>query len=394
MSRCAVSARRLTLLVLCAALSGCGVMRRAKTQLFPPCKTLEQAVRSRWPAEVSRLIQAGADVNKLASDGTPLLIHAIRADSEPIARLLLNAGADPNAKATADYLGENGRPPPPGYEVTEAARREERVALCALEVAIIRKQRATVADLLDAKADLRAMNVRGLTPLHWAAHYARTDIVELLLERGAPVDLLTRFGQSALEIVVSGGYATGNMYCGWEGELLAARDTAALLINHGADLRRPLTNGNTLLIEACQPVSAGAIRRDMAMLLIDKGLDCRATTTEGLTALWYACHSEANQDLLTVVRALLAHGAEPNEGCDRQGMRALHYVCATEARRAARQKAESPEAADLVRALLAAGADPLAKNGEGRTPLAILDPELCPETAKVLGRARPTKPTA
>ena len=51
--------------------------------------------------------------------------------------------------------------------------------------AIHKGQKEAVAALLDAGADVNGRVEKGLTPLMLAAAYGQTEIVELLLERGA-----------------------------------------------------------------------------------------------------------------------------------------------------------------------------------------------------------------
>ena len=70
--------------------------------------------------------------------------------------------------------------------------------------AIHKNQRASVAALLDAGADVNATAPNGMTPLMMAAGYGYTDIVNLLLDRGADARAKLPDGENALSLAVFG----------------------------------------------------------------------------------------------------------------------------------------------------------------------------------------------
>ena len=91
-----------------------------KTPCYAP-STVEHVARHRNVEAVQVLIDAGLD---LKSQGvTNALVYAIAEDDEPMARLLVEAGADVNgwAKAGGSQFGE--------ISVLDAARRKENTAL-------------------------------------------------------------------------------------------------------------------------------------------------------------------------------------------------------------------------------------------------------------------------
>lgn len=103
-------------------------------------------------------------------------------------------------------------------------------------------------------------------------------------------------------------------------------------------------------------MAAAACRRDVAELLIAHGADVHAKNRMGATPLHYAAdanHLNADAQADTIAY-LVAAGADPNAVCKR-GVAPLH--------RAVRTRSSA-----AVRALLAAGADPRKKNGNGSTP--------------------------
>jgi hypothetical protein len=70
--------------------------------------------------------------------------------------------------------------------------------------AIHKNQIASVAALLDAGADPNKRTPKSMTPLMMAAGYGYTDIVQLLLRRGADPKLYDLDGATALDYAVTG----------------------------------------------------------------------------------------------------------------------------------------------------------------------------------------------
>lgn len=94
----------------------------------------------------------------------------------------------------------------------------------------------------------------GWTPLHLAAHFAKTGVVRVLLNRGAAVNALS---ENALKNTALHAAAAGK-----------AMEAANLLIIHGADVNARQHGGWTPLHAAAQSGAA-----DFARLLIDNGAD-------------------------------------------------------------------------------------------------------------------------
>jgi hypothetical protein len=70
--------------------------------------------------------------------------------------------------------------------------------------AIHKNQLGSLAALLDAGADPNRADPRGLTPLMMAAGYGRTDMVKLLMARGADARTTDRDGETALDYALAG----------------------------------------------------------------------------------------------------------------------------------------------------------------------------------------------
>jgi uncharacterized protein len=137
-----------------------------------------------------------------------------------------------------------------------------------------------------AQVDVNAGQDDGTTPLHWAVHLDRAQVVDLLIDAGAKVDVANRHGITPLAIACSNGnagiierllkagvQAISAFRTGETPLMVAARsghtDAAKVLLAHGADVNaRATSRGQTALMWA------GA-RGDTAMLktLLEAGAD-------------------------------------------------------------------------------------------------------------------------
>jgi len=110
-----------------------------------------------------------------SADGfTPVHLAAFFGKTDAV-RLLLDAGADPNAPGTGWMTGT------------------------ALHSAVSARHPEAVAALLAAGADADARQAGGWTPLHGAAHNADPETVGLLLRAGADPTIADDEGRSALD---------------------------------------------------------------------------------------------------------------------------------------------------------------------------------------------------
>lgn len=168
--------------------------------------------------------------------------------------------------------------------------------------------------LLEAGAD-----VNGLTRFGWPpVFFARGEVLEFLLAAGANATIIGKYGQSALM----------NYHPAEEMRLLLAA---------GANPQAVAVGGYTAL--------HSAVDAESVAILIQSGLDVNARLESGETPL-FRPHTPG------VAKALLAAGADPC-AVNSEGETPLHYCT-------------SPELAEM---LLAAGAHVNAEDEQGRTPL-------------------------
>ncbi len=177
---------------------------------------LRRAARAGDIEEVRRQIAAGADVNARSGGDTALGL-ALLNDKEEMVRFLVENGADPN-DGEIQFMARDGR--------------EDQVKL-----------------LLDLGADPDAgASVNGLTPLMAASMKGHVAVMELLIQRGADVNIRAMFGQTALHIAAEFG----------------TPETVKVLLAHGADPHVADKNGLTALEiakwNAQQPGSAAIVK--------------------------------------------------------------------------------------------------------------------------------------
>ncbi|PZR74289.1 MAG: hypothetical protein DLM52_09675 [Chthoniobacterales bacterium] len=136
---------------------------------------LFRAIEAHDAAAVRKLIAKGIDDNLPNQDGFTALQSAAGSGDSTITQLLLQAGADVNARATG----------PINYT--------------ALHEAAWTGGGVTVRQLIAAGADVNASSEGGWTPLMVAMLYGRPDVVEALLAGGANVNARTPSGWTALK---------------------------------------------------------------------------------------------------------------------------------------------------------------------------------------------------
>ncbi len=291
-----------------AATQDCSVVDWDDIQLFRRC-----------------LAERGLDAWNVSPTGRTVLHNAASQTSNPtIIRLLLDAGADPNAPdnrgATPLHWGAQNENP------------------------------MVVTHLLSAGADLRAGDNDGYTPLHYAA--ARSEngrVINLMLQRGADPSAESNDGRtplhSALRYKADSGVVTVLIEAGAAASLTplqrAALDgdemTLASLLAGGANPTVADSYGWQPLHYAV-PFGGPAV----ATMLLRAGADPNARSAAEGTPL----HLAASQASEEVVSTLLLAGADPGVIDQDQKRTPLHYAAASNSDPAA------------ILALVNAGADP------------------------------------
>jgi ankyrin repeat protein len=163
--------------------------------------------RARVEAELSR----DPALARLRDEaGTPLLLHAVESLHPDLVTLLLERGA---SLGDTDEGGETAL-----HRIADLRRAPQAQA------------GAMATLLLDRGADPNARNWAQVTPLHQGVRARNFAVVEVLLGRGAEVDARDNRGSTPLRRAVSG---TGAGHTAGTGDLMAP--LTRLLLEHGAD---------------------------------------------------------------------------------------------------------------------------------------------------------------
>ncbi len=328
---------------------------------------LVQAVKKGDNKTVRELLQNRADVNSAQPDGSTPLILAANSNNLEVAALLIQAGANVNARneygatalsaaSTSDHTAM--------VQLLLNAKADPNLALLSgetpLMTAVDRGNAEAVRALLEHGADADAKETKGnQTALMWAAANKRPEIVKLLLDHEADTRARSKGGFTAL------------FFAAQQGDAVSGR----ALLEAGADpnaIRQ--TDGLTPLIMAAE-----SSNNEIAFVLLEKGANPNVMSAPGYTALHYAsgcvpdtsvsCRVElADQKRLQLVKSLLAHGANPNarisprvaprgyDGVSLKGATPIFFAAAS-------------GHVEVVRELMAAGADPFALTDGKISPL-------------------------
>jgi ankyrin repeat protein len=352
--------------------------------------------------EVRALIKQGNDVNAPQPDGATALHWAAHWDDVDTAELLLRAGAKPNAQTN--------------HGVTPLA------------LACENRSVAMVEKLLQGGANPNVAESNGQMPLMVAARTGSADVVNLLLAHGATVDTRTHdLGQTALMWAIAGKHlevvkvlvATGAsvtvrskrgftplMFAAQQGQVEAAQ----ILFAAGALVNDMAEDGTHAL-----PLAIASGHAPFAMMLLERGANANSTVNglnacgsgavcipasdggtvsrDGITALHAAVDDVGtfvrgsaripSPQRRELVQALLARGANPNAratamggvgyGHDPKNGARDEFALGVGSRRGATPfwLAASSANVDIMRVLLAAGADPTLTPECGSTPLMV-----------------------
>src|SRR5688572_4410363 len=307
---------------------------------------LMKAASSGQTETVQALLAAGADSDLANGGRSALSLAAVNGDLSTM-KVLIAGGAQVDLKL-------NGLP----YQPDETA----------LILAAVSGKRESVTLLLDSKASIDAKSDRWGTALVAAACQKHFDTARALLDRGANPN-----ASSAVN-VSSGSTA---LHCA---AMHGSRELIQLLLDKGADINAKMSGGQTPLIAsltsgrvpsistltpvgvnspgnpgvpAPPPGRVNTPGNPSAFLLIDRGADVNASADNGMTALSLAVELMQSD----IVRALLAKGADPNKKGRSGNPLLLHHLVNGEG------------GVEMAILLINGGADVNAALENGATPL-------------------------
>lgn len=237
---------------------------------------LEYAVILKNPGIVTLLLDYGADPNflheKLYSLLCSPLLRAAELESPEMVRLLLDAGTHVDPINRYD-----GRTP-----LAEAVKRNNlEIARMLLEAGAMPENQFSIR--------YRGNPQGSYIPLTWAVNEKKPDMVKLLIEMGADINLSVKAGGwgNATPTALTQAAANGDM------------DMFNLLIHLGADINTPGGSGFSPLQTAIRNGHT-----DIALELIN--MDAKVNTTTGIPSLLLA----ARNGNVPLMRVLLEKGAD------------------------------------------------------------------------------------
>ncbi|KAL9117500.1 MAG: hypothetical protein Q9187_005963 [Circinaria calcarea] len=296
-----------------------------------------------WAAEggheaiIQLLLEKGADVDAKDENGHTALHEAAFKGNKAVIRLLLEKGADIKVKDKDKWTAMHAAALS-GHEAIIQLLLEKGADIDAkdedgqtvLYQAASSGHEAVIRLLLEKGADIEAKDKDKWTALHMAASFEHEAVVRLLLKNGADIEAKDKDGQTAL----------------YRAALRGHEAVVRLLLENGADIEAKNENEWTIMHTAAFFGHEAVVR-----LLLEKGADIEAKNIQGRTALDKAVLKGHD----AVVRLLLENGADI-KAKNKWEWTALHTAASN-----------GHEA--VVRLLLEKGADIEAKDIKGRTAL-------------------------
>jgi ankyrin repeat protein len=167
---------------------------------------LHEAAKRGHTAVANLLLQRGADPNaREAGDNTYPLHWAAAHGNLEIVRALLDAGGDVHGLGDVHQLDAIGWASGPGHLdvvsllIERGAKHHIFSALAVGDPELIRQLVEENPEALDRR---QSMFEEGRTPLHFAIQRKRYDLLDLLIELGADVDAPDGVGRTALDVAI------------------------------------------------------------------------------------------------------------------------------------------------------------------------------------------------
>jgi ankyrin repeat protein len=200
---------------------------------------------------------------------------------------------------------------------------------------------AKVQALLDIDpALLRAKSENGLSPVLTALYYQEPDIADLLIARGAELNIFEAAAAGRLDrlqALVERQAGLVNEYAedGFQPLGLASffghLEVVRFLIRAGANVNSPSHNAQRVM-----PLHSAAAGRhlEIARVLLENGAEVNARQADDFIPI----HAAAQNGQAEMIQLLLSYGADPKR-CSRDGRNALDFA----------EEAGAKDAADLLR---------------------------------------------
>ncbi|KAK9867354.1 hypothetical protein WJX84_001740, partial [Apatococcus fuscideae] len=351
-------------------------------------------------AVIQRLLVGGAALGICDNDGRGVLhVSAAKGHLEAVSSLVDALAAqkldlhnpDRNGNSPAQLAAAEGHISVVA-RILDSGRTGEDKGLSALHLATQAGVIPLVRQLLALPhCDRNAQDADGLTPLHWAASKGAGGILDLLIQKGANVNITSHDGWTPLHEAATNGHVAAvkalikagvQVHAKTSNGLTALHNAASAghmavvqqLLEAGSSINARTASGTNALYNAATAGHVEAVQR-----LIDAGSELDVQAANGLTVL----HSAASNGHCEVIEELI------KAGCDldiqaQNGCTGLHNAAANGHLATAKalinaacdldiqnsngntalHVAASKGHAEVVEALLEAGADPHIKNSK------------------------------
>jgi|SoiMethySBSTD1v2_1073268.scaffolds.fasta_scaffold00073_83 uncharacterized protein len=375
-------------------------------------RPLVDAVRRDDPAAVKSLLRNKTIVNQADPDGTTALHYAVQANDASLVTTLIAAGANVRAKnryglQPLTLAATNGSEPvislllKAGADANTVTDAGEPVIMTAARTGNV----AALERLIAAGADVNARERWfGETALMWAAAENHAAAVRALVKAGAAIDARSTVLEApVLEFPRSGGPNSPFPRGGWTALMFAARqgaiDAARALADLGANLNLVALPQTDIPLKPEEMRSADNgtgtsalvfaiinVHYDLAAMLLEQGANPNVVDLAGMGALYAAVDMDSLQwvqgrpaPILTdkldgsdLVKLLLAKGADPNARLKTRPLKRHHDAGSTmnfgEGTTPLMRAARTGDIA-VMKALLEGGANPFLTLPDGTNAL-------------------------
>ncbi|NXC80871.1 IKBD inhibitor, partial [Cercotrichas coryphoeus] len=193
-----------------------------------------------------------------------------------------------------------------------------------LLVAVTARQAAIVHDLIQAGADINAVDNKGQTALHLAATYGYTQVLQVILSLGFPLDLEMKDfeGHTPLHCAVLAHNAllrdqgrqalAGEQHRELQQQSRELESCIHLLVQSGASIySRDVKSNKTVLHYTVQDGNVSLLRYFLELNAF-KSKDFVNNKAHGNTALHMAAALPGDKNQKEIIQLLLEHGADPS----------------------------------------------------------------------------------
>ncbi|XP_072387018.1 uncharacterized protein [Diabrotica undecimpunctata] len=306
--------------------------------------------------EVQQLIEKGAIINEVDSDGLTSLSIAVDCKDLEVAKYLLAHGADVNAIE----MSEERRP---------------------LHFATVNNDLEMTRLLTEAGANMQCPNSYGNLPIHIATEYGYVEIVKYFFENGIDVDIRNESsGMTPLHMAACGGYIEIVDYL-----LLNNANVRLKDCQNRSSIHHGVLGGNAKIVRGLIEKGVDINAKDMfkwtplhlasrdgyleiVQLLLKNGAECNL---QGRSRNYSPLHLASETGSLEIVKYFISLGVDVNFGTI-QEYTLLHAACKW-------------DQLEMVKYLFENGADVNKKTlTKGATPLYFAIKNLCPNVAEFL----------